>query len=173
MAYRVVADHIRTLTIALSDKGKADKVGRGYVLRRILRRAIRYFRDKLEGKPGVLSSLVDVVVEILGDVFPELKVDPQVVKKAIDAEETQFLKTLVKGEKLFNKAIDLLPTDEKLFPGDVAWKLYDTFGFPVDLTQLMAEEKGLQVDFEKYETSKKEAIARSAAGSGKLIGTSS
>jgi len=80
---------------------------------------------------------------------------------------------LVKGEKLFNKAIDLLPTDEKLFPGDVAWKLYDTFGFPVDLTQLMAEEKGLQVDFEKYETSKKEAIARSAAGSGKLIGTSS
>jgi len=162
MAYRVVADHVRTLTIALSDKGKVDKVGQGYVLRRILRRAIRYFRDKLEGKPGVLSSLVDVVVEILGDVFPELKVNPQMVKKAIDAEETQFLKTLIKGEKLFNKAIDLLSADEKLFPGDVAWKLYDTFGFPVDLTQLMAEEKGFQVDLEQYEAAKKEAIARSA-----------
>jgi alanyl-tRNA synthetase len=158
MAYRVVADHIRTLTIALSDNGRPSNVGQGYVIRRILRRAIRYVKEKFNGEPGLLSSLVPVVVEILGEVFPELTSDSESVRKVIDEEEAKFLKTLVQGEKLFNKVIKELPEGEKRFPGDIAWRLYDTYGFPVDLTQLMAEEHGLHVDLEEYEIQKKESI---------------
>jgi len=169
MAYRVVADHIRMLTIALSDKGTFDKIGRGYVLRRITRRAIRYFRYKFGGKPGVLSSLVNVVVDTLGDVFPELKVDPQAIIKMIDVEEAQFLKTLVTGEKLFNGAMSTLPPNEKVFPGDVAWKLHNTYGFPIDLTLLIAEEKGLKVDMEQYEELRSAGSKRTIeAGGGKF-----
>lgn len=117
-----------------------------------------------------------------GDVFPELRTDPQTVIEVIDDEEGQFLLTLSRGEKLFNKAVKSIPSSEKKFPGDVAWRLYDTYGFPLDLTQLMAEEHGLQVDLEEYEKKKKEAIVRgfscdlifvqiiSSAGSGKFKG---
>ena len=90
MAYRVVADHIRTLTIALTDGGRPDNVGRGYVLRRILRRGIRFATEKLKAKPGFFASLVDVVVETLGDAFPELVKDPQAIKDVINEEEIQL-----------------------------------------------------------------------------------
>ncbi|KAI6183771.1 Alanine--tRNA ligase [Aphelenchoides bicaudatus] len=135
---------------------------------RILRRAVRYSRDKLKGKPGLLSSLVPVVIDSLGDVFPELTVDPQSVCKVIDDEEEKFLRTLVRGETLFNKAVSKLPANSKVLPGEVAWRLHDTFGFPVDLTQLMAEEKGLQVDLVEYEQQKKKASQRTAAIGGKF-----
>jgi alanyl-tRNA synthetase len=91
-------------------------------------------------------------------VFPELRVDPQTVKEVIDDEESQFLLTLVRGEKLFNKKIKEIPAGDKLFPGDVAWRLYDTYGFPIDLTQLMAEEHGLQVNLEEYEVEKEKSV---------------
>ncbi|XP_017484302.1 PREDICTED: alanine--tRNA ligase, cytoplasmic-like [Rhagoletis zephyria] len=152
MAYRVVADHARTLTIALSDGGRPDNVGRGYVLRRILRRAIRFI-EKLGGKPGALSSLVPVVVGLLGDTFPELNKDPELVMDIINDEEQQFLKTLSRGKRLLERTIEKL-TDSKVLPGEIAWKLYDTYGFPFDLTQLMSEEQGLTVDIEGYEKAK-------------------
>ena len=155
MAYRVVADHVRTLTIALSDGGRPDNVGRGYVLRRILRRAVRYI-EKLGGKPGAFGSLVPVVVQTLGDFFPELNKDPQLVMDIINEEELQFLKTLSRGKRLLKTAIEKLE-GSKILPGDIAWKLYDTYGFPIDLTRLMVEEHGLCVDMEGFEKAKAQA----------------
>lgn len=155
MAYRVVADHVRTLTIALSDGGRPDNVGRGYVLRRILRRAVRYI-EKLGGKPGAFGSLVPVVVQTLGDFFPELNKDPQLVMDIINEEELQFLKTLSRGKRLLKTAIEKLE-GSKILPGDIAWKLYDTYGFPIDLTRLMVEEHDLCVDMEGFEKAKAQA----------------
>ncbi|KAL9708167.1 hypothetical protein quinque_011685 [Culex quinquefasciatus] len=153
MAYRVLADHARTITIALADGGFPDNTGRGYVLRRILRRAVRYASEKLNGKPGFFATLVDTVVELLGDTFPEVKKDPQHIKNIINEEEQQFLKTLSRGRNLLNRTIAKLG-DSKVIPGDVAWRLYDTYGFPVDLTGLMAEEKNMTIDMEGYEKAK-------------------
>uniref|UniRef100_A0A0N4XBN0 alanine--tRNA ligase n=1 Tax=Haemonchus placei TaxID=6290 RepID=A0A0N4XBN0_HAEPC len=171
MAYRVVADHIRTLTIALSDGGRPDNTGRGYVLRRVLRRGVRYATEKLNAQPEFFASLVPVVIEILGDTFPELRRDPETVRDIINDEEQQFLKTLVRGRRLFQRAVAGLGADEKTFPGDVAWRLYDTYGFPADLTQLMAEEKGLTVDQKAFEECRKKAVELSAAGAGKFRDT--
>lgn len=154
MAYRVVADHIRTLVISISDGGRPDNIGRGYVLRRILRRAIRFAIKKLNAKPNFLADLVDVVVDLLGDAFPEVKKDPQYVKDVINEEEVQFLKTLTRGQKLLEKTISKLDKNEKVFPGEVVWRLYDTYGFPFDLTQLICEESGLSIDKDKYEEAK-------------------
>uniref|UniRef100_A0A0K8RGA6 Alanine--tRNA ligase n=1 Tax=Ixodes ricinus TaxID=34613 RepID=A0A0K8RGA6_IXORI len=167
MAYRVLADHSRTLTIALSDGGRPDNVGRGYVLRRILRRAVRYATEKMNAAPGTFASLVPVVVQILGDVFPELKKDTESVMDIINEEEGQFLKTLSRGRRLLEKTVNKLG-DQKFLPGDVAWRLYDTYGFPIDLTQLMVEEKGLAVDMESYEKAKAAAQLASQAGDSKV-----
>lgn len=160
MAYRVIADHARTLTVALSDGGRPDNVGRGYVLRRILRRAVRYGTEKLGAKPGMFASLVPVVVQILGDFFPEMKKDPQTVMDIINEEETQFLKTLSRGRRLLERTIAKLG-DSKVLPGDIAWRLYDTYGFPLDLTHLMVEEKNLSIDMAGYEAAKAKAQASS------------
>ncbi|XP_015118346.1 alanine--tRNA ligase, cytoplasmic [Diachasma alloeum] len=164
MAYRVLADHARTITIALADGGMPDNTGRGYVLRRILRRAVRYATEKLNAKPGFFGSLVHVVVDLLGEIFPELQKDPQSIVDVINEEESQFLKTLSRGRNLLDKTITKL--EDKTVPGDVAWRLYDTYGFPVDLTQLMAEEKGLRVDMAAYEESKRLAQLASQGKAG-------
>jgi len=162
MAYRVLADHARTLTVAICDGGMPDNVGRGYVLRRILRRAVRYGVEKLNAKPGFFASLVPVVNETLKDEFPELLKDPQYTMEIINSEEQQFLKTLNYGRRLFEKTAKALKGDT--IPGEVAWRLYDTFGFPLDLTCLMAEEKGLSVDCAAYEAAKKHAQEMSRCG---------
>lgn len=154
MAYRVLADHARTLTIAISDGGRPQSTGRGYVLRRILRRAVRYASEKLNAKPGFFGTLVYTVIEVLGEAFPEITKDPQLVIDICNEEEKLFLKTLEKGQKVFDRKINTLSTDVKVFPGDYAWLLYETYGFPIDLTQLMSEERGLSIDFEQYEKSK-------------------
>ncbi|XP_052893347.1 alanine--tRNA ligase, cytoplasmic [Anopheles moucheti] len=156
MAYRVLADHARTITIALADGGFPDNTGRGYVLRRILRRAVRYATEKLNAKPGFFATLVDTVVLLLGDTFPEVRKDPLHIKHVINEEEQQFLKTLTRGRNLLNRTIAKLG-DSKVIPGDVAWRLYDTYGFPIDLTQLMAEEKAMTIDMEGYEKAKHES----------------
>ncbi|CAG0889606.1 unnamed protein product [Cyprideis torosa] len=177
MAYRVVADHIRTLTVALADNGRPDNIGRGYVLRRILRRAVRYGTEKLGAKPGFLSMLVPAVVALLGDAFPEVRKDPSSIQEVLDEEEAQFLRTLSRGRILLERTIakmdlpggegDGLKEQGRMLPGDVAWRLHDTYGFPVDLTQLMAEEKGLHVDLGAYEECKKNAqLASRATGAG-------
>ncbi|KAF3817658.1 hypothetical protein GH733_012945 [Mirounga leonina] len=160
MAYRVLADHARTITVALADGGRPDNTGRGYVLRRILRRAVRYSHEKLNASRGFFATLVDVVVQSLGDAFPELKKDPDMVKDIINEEEVQFLKTLSRGRRILDRKIQSLG-DCKTIPGDTAWLLYDTYGFPVDLTGLIAEEKGLVVDMDGFEEERKLAQLKS------------
>ncbi|MEQ8769805.1 MAG: alanine--tRNA ligase [Phycisphaerales bacterium] len=160
-AYRVIADHARTLTIALTDGAVPSNEGRGYVLRRILRRAVRYGRQKLHAPSGFFASLVPVVVELLGGAFPELKQDPKRVQELIADEEASFERTLEKGIKLFD---DIAGETSGTVSGEDAFKLYDTYGFPVDLTVVMAEERGLKVDVAGFERAMEEQKARSRAG---------
>uniref|UniRef100_A0AAQ4P3T1 Alanine--tRNA ligase n=1 Tax=Gasterosteus aculeatus aculeatus TaxID=481459 RepID=A0AAQ4P3T1_GASAC len=131
-----------------------------YVLRRILRRAVRYSHEKLGAQRGFFATLVDVVVASLGNAFPELKKDPEMVKEVINEEEEQFLKTLSRGRRILDRKIVSLG-DNKTIPGDTAWLLYDTYGFPLDLTSLIAEEKGMAVDVAAFEEEKRAAQLKS------------
>eukprot|EP00298_Acanthocystis_sp_HF-20_P013047 c20183_g1_i1.p1 GENE.c20183_g1_i1~~c20183_g1_i1.p1 ORF type:complete len:971 (+),score=389.66 c20183_g1_i1:62-2974(+) len=148
-AYRVLADHVRTLTIAISDGALPSNTGRGYVLRRIVRRAARYGRQFFNTETGFLSKMVPMVADKLGEFFPEMKAKQATVVKVILEEEEQFGKTLDLGLKQFLKVVEGLKG--KTIPGRDAYKLYDTFGFPLDLTQLMAAERGLTVDTKGYD----------------------
>jgi alanyl-tRNA synthetase len=151
MAYRVIADHIRTLTFAITDGAAPGNEGRGYVLKRILRRAVRYGRQVLKAPSGFFSKLVPVVVKLMGDAFPEIKKKQQDVVRILQEEEAAFERTLDKGIEHFNKAIDRAQKEGKtVLSGVDAFTLYDTYGFPVDLTQLMAEEKKFTVDMKEY-----------------------
>ncbi|EGO00200.1 hypothetical protein SERLA73DRAFT_107224 [Serpula lacrymans var. lacrymans S7.3] len=152
-AYRVVADHVRTLSFALSDGGVPNNVGRGYVLRRILRRGSRYARKKLNVPIGsFFSSLMPVVVETMGDVFPELTKKVDEIKEILDEEEESFSRTLDRGEKLFDQyASRAQQQSTKELNGKDVWRLYDTYGFPVDLTRLMAEELHLGINDKEFE----------------------
>ncbi|XP_068647479.1 alanine--tRNA ligase [Aristolochia californica] len=159
MAYRVVADHIRTLSFAITDGSRPGNEGREYVLRRILRRAVRYGREVLKAQEGFFSGLVSVVVEVMGDIFPELKQHEENIKNIIAEEEISFGRTLVKGLERFKKAAQEVKGN--IFSGQDAFVLWDTFGFPVDLTQLMAEERGLTVDLEGFNVAMNEAREKS------------
>ncbi len=162
-AYRVIADHVRTLTFALTDGAVPGNEGRGYVLRRILRRAVRFGRQTLGAKPGFFSKLVPVVVEHMSEAFPELKRDPQRIIDLIYEEEESFGKTLDRGITLFGEAADAAGSGGRI-SGEDAFKLYDTYGFPVDLTMQMAEERGLSVDEKGFEAAMEAQKARSRAG---------
>jgi alanyl-tRNA synthetase len=143
---RVISDHIRTLTFAIADGAVPGNEGRGYVLRRILRRAARYGR-KLNLNDPFLYKLVDTLVKTMGDVFPEIKDKKAYVKKIIKAEEESFNATLDRGIELFEKIVNRLEkSGSKEIPGKDVFRLYDTFGFPADLTNIMAQEKGLTIE---------------------------
>jgi alanyl-tRNA synthetase len=147
---RVIADHIRALTFAIADGAVPGNEGRGYVLRRILRRAARYGR-KINLSEPFLYQLVDVLVQTMGDVFPEIEEKKEYVKKVIKGEEESFNATLDRGIDLFEEIIERLnKKKEKLIPGEEVFKLYDTYGFPVDLTNIMAVEKGFSIDEVKF-----------------------
>ncbi len=170
VAFRVIADHIRALSFAIADGIIPSNEGRGYVLRRILRRAVRYGRTLGFHEP-FFFKLVDVVAKTMGDVFPEVRAKQKTIKETIRREEEAFNKTLDEGIFMFNAAMTFnaekvkqgLPT-EKTISAQFAFKLYDTYGFPLDLTELMARERGLSVDvagFEKLMEKQRER-ARSA-----------
>lgn len=151
MAYRVVGDHIRTLTIAVTDGAVPDSDGRGYVLRRILRRAVRYGREFLKAPDGFFAGLVDSVVASMGEAFPELQRKRDHVVDILAHEEKTFLRTLGRGTERFKQIRkDLEKTGGTVISGGDAFFLYDTMGFPLDLTQRMAEEVNLSVDEEAY-----------------------
>ncbi|ORX62144.1 alanyl-tRNA synthetase [Hesseltinella vesiculosa] len=158
-AYRVVADHIRTLTFAITDGGVPSNEGRGYVLRRILRRGCRYVRKYFNVPIGhFFSSLVDTLVDHMGDAFPELHTKVEDVKAILDEEEVAFAKTLDRGEKLFEEYMSA--TKERgstILSGNDVWRLYDTYGFPTDLTQVMAEENGFTIDEKEFEAAQEAA----------------
>lgn len=162
-AYRVVADHVRLLTFAISDGATPNNEGRGYVVRRVLRRGCRYARKYLNVEIGhFFSRLVPTLVEQMGDMFPEIRKKEVDVKEILDEEEDSFSRTLDRGEKMFELYAQRskLHESKKLDGADV-WRLYDTFGFPVDLTRLMAEERGLQIDDREFD----EAQARAKEAS--------
>ncbi|KAK9240177.1 tRNA synthetases class II (A)-domain-containing protein [Lipomyces kononenkoae] len=147
-AYRIIADHVRTLTFALSDGGVPNNEGRGYVLRRILRRGARYVRKKFDVPIGnFFSRLAPTVIEQMKDIFPELTKRTDEVFEILNEEEESFSRTLDRGEKLFQDyAEKARGSGVKVLNGRDVWRLYDTYGFPVDLTRLMAEENGLEID---------------------------
>ena len=146
----VIADHIRTLTFAIGDGAVPGNDGRGYVLRRILRRAARYGR-KINLHEPFLYKLVQVLVSTMGEVFPEIKEKQDYIEKIIRSEEESFNATLDRGIDLFEKIVGELQSKKKsIIPGDDVFKLYDTYGFPVDLTNVMAKERGLSIDEPRF-----------------------
>lgn len=151
IAMRVIADHIRALTFAISDGALPSNEGRGYVLRRILRRASRFGR-KLNLKEPFIYKLVDTLAETMGDVYPEIIEKKELTKKIIKSEEENFGNTLDKGIELFENIIQSLKEKNiNKIPGEEVFKLYDTYGFPIDLTKLMAKEINFEIDEEKFE----------------------
>jgi alanyl-tRNA synthetase len=149
-AFRVIADHSRTLVFAITDGATPSNEGRGYVIRRILRRAARYGRE-LDLREPFLYKLVPVVVQCLGEAFPEIRARAEYVTTVIQSEEAGFGRTLDRGLEIFNAAASrAAETPTKTLTGDDAFQLYDTFGFPPDLTQLLAREKGLSVDIDRF-----------------------
>ncbi|KAI8390200.1 alanyl-tRNA synthetase [Blakeslea trispora] len=162
-AYRVVGDHIRTLTFAISDGGVPSNEGRGYVLRRILRRGARYVRKYFNVPIGsFFSSLVDTLVEQMTEAYPELAKKADDVKAILDEEEVAFSKTLDRGEKLFEAYMKKTKeSGSTVLSGDDVWRLYDTYGFPVDLTRIMAEENGLEVNEAQFEAAQEAAKNKS------------
>jgi alanyl-tRNA synthetase len=152
-AYRAIADHARTLSFAIADGAVPNNEGRGYVLRRILRRAARYGQQILKCEPGFFSKLVPVVVDTFGETYPELKEQQETILEIIIEEEKAFATMLDRGIKYFTEMEEELKKDgKKEVPGDKAFFLYDTLGFPIDLTEQMAEEAGLVVDANAFES---------------------
>ena len=163
MAYRVIADHIRTVTFALSDGAMFDKAGRGYVLRRILRRAVRYGK-KLGIDHAFLYQLVDIVAENMKEFYDYLPAKKDLVKAAVKKEEEAFQKTLNQGEKRIQNFMN--NTSDKIIDGKTAFMLYDTYGFPLELTIEIADEKGFTVDKGGFDQEMKaqQTRARNARG---------
>ena len=164
VAFRVIADHIRTLSFSIADGILPGNNGRNYVLRRILRRAVRYGRALGLTRP-FLSELVDTLAAEMGDVFPELRERSATIKETLLREETSFNETLDRGLELFDKEIAAAGS----VSGEFAFKLYDTYGFPIDLTQLMARERGLSVDAARFEELMEEQRQRAKAARKKQV----
>lgn len=144
--YKIIADHIRTIVMALSDGATISNEGRGYVLRRLLRRALKHGRSLNLNKP-FLHLLVDDVINIMKVQYPNIVNFDQVIKKIVLVEEEKFLATLIEGEKQF---LQVIANNEKIIDGKQAFKLYDTFGFPIELTEEYAKEHQLEVDLDGF-----------------------
>jgi alanyl-tRNA synthetase len=192
IAFRVIADHIRTLSFAIADGIVPSNEGRNYVLRRILRRAVRYGRNLGFHEP-FFFKLVDVLARTMGDVFPEIRGKQAHVKETIKREEEAFNRTLDRGIELFEQKVAELEErrslyadairkgeaiqgpgfaisgDQRIIKGDFAFQLYDTYGFPLDLTELMARERGLNVDTAGFEAEMEKQRARARAAQKKTI----
>ena len=167
--FQVIADHIRMLTFSIADGGLPSNDGRGYVLRRILRRAARFGRNLHQTEPFVYN-LVDTLGDIMGETFPEIIEKKSHIKKVIKAEESAFSETLDRGLNHFDKLV--LSLSSKVISGEEAFRLYDTFGFPLDLTQLISREKGLSVDEKGFNIAMEKQRSR-AKSKGKFVAESS
>jgi len=204
IAFRVIADHIRAISFTIADGQLPSNTGAGYVIRRILRRAVRYYYSYLDYKQPLLTQLVPVLAKQFETVFPELQQQVDFVSKVVNEEEEAFLRTLHLGIEVFNSFVRMgesaisngqipfieygnkriVGTNSKTIPGEFAFDLNDTFGFPIDLTQLMAKEIGWEVDMKKFqeELTKQKDRSRAAtavdaedwvelkAGSNKFVG---
>lgn len=163
LPHRVIADHIRCLTFTIGDGVMPSNDGRGYVIRRILRRAVLYGK-KLDMNEPFIYRLVDKVIDLLGDVFPDVLPRKDFITRTIQAEENRFHQTLARGLDILEQSIGTLETEGKTeLEGGRAFELYDTFGFPLDLTQLLTRERGFTVDEVGFEDSMSEQRERGRA----------
>ena len=166
VAMRVCADHLRAVAFSIADGQLPSNAKAGYVIRRILRRAVRYAYTFLGQKEAFLYKLLPVLVEEMGDAFPELKAQQQLIGRVMKEEEDSFLRTLERGINLLNGAMDELKAHEKtVLAGTDAFRLFDTYGFPLDLTELICRENGLTVNVDEFnaEMQKQKDRARNAA----------
>ena len=166
VAMRVIADHVRTISFSIADSQLPSNAKAGYVIRRILRRAVRYAYTFLDQKQAFMYRIVDTLVECMGEAYPELRTQSDLIKKVIKEEEEAFLRTLETGIKLLEKVIeDAKAAGKNVVDGKDAFVLYDTYGFPLDLTELIAKENGFTVNIEEFnvEMSKQKERARNAA----------
>lgn len=165
VAFRVMADHARATAFLIADGVLPSNEGRGYVLRRIMRRALRYGR-KLADTQSLMPTVVEAVIKKMGDVYPELRSQQSRILQSVKDEEQRFLTTLDQGTRIFTDSMEKLGA-QKTVPGELVFKLYDTYGFPMDLTQVMAIEQGLQIDepgFHKHMNAAKEKAKASWKG---------
>ena len=158
IAMRVIADHVRAIAFATADGQLPSSNGAGYVIRRILRRAVRYGYTFLDMRAPFMYTLVEVLAEQMGDVFPEIRLQKSLVEEVIQEEERSFLRTLEKGLKRLQA---ITSSGEKVIDGKLAFELYDSSGFPIDLTQLIASENGMTVDMKGFERYLQEQKKRS------------
>ena len=165
IAMRVISDHIRGATFVINDGVLPSKDGRGYVLRRILRRALRYGK-KIGIEREFLSDLSSTVVDIMGDVYPDIKNNHPYIVRVIKGEEERFIETLSTGMKVYDEFVDEISSKgESVMSGEMIYKLYDTFGFPLDITAEMAQEDGLSMDMDGFARSLEEQKERSRTSS--------
>ncbi len=167
IAMRVISDHLRAVTFSISDGQLPSNTGAGYVIRRILRRAIRYAFTFLEKKEPFIYRLVGVLVKKMGDSYLEIKSQRKLIENVIKEEESSFLKTLDQGLVLLDEIIN--SSKKKMISGEKAFELYDTFGFPVDLTSLILNEKGFKLDIKGFEKELENQKNRSRAASEKSV----
>jgi len=167
IAMRVISDHLRAVSFSISDGQLPSNTGAGYVIRRILRRAIRYAFTFLEKKEPFIYRLVGVLVKKMGDSYPEIKSQRKLIENVIKEEESSFLKTLDQGLVLLDEIIN--SSKKKMISGEKAFELYDTFGFPVDLTSLILNEKGFKLDIKGFEKELENQKNRSRAASEKSV----
>ncbi|KIW00804.1 alanine-tRNA ligase [Verruconis gallopava] len=158
-AYRVLADHVRMTVIAISDGGFPENVGRGYVVRRVLRRAVRYARRYFKIEPGkFLGQIAETLIAQIGHIFPAVQEKQDEIIRTLNEEELAFGKTLDRGEVMFEKfAKQAEATGSKQLSGANVWLLYESYGFPDDLTQIMADERGLKIDPEEVKAAQERA----------------
>ncbi|MEF9985523.1 MAG: alanine--tRNA ligase [Bacteroidales bacterium] len=163
VAMRVISDHIRAISFSIADGQLPSNVKAGYVIRRILRRAVRYAYTFLDMNEPLLYRLVPTLILQMGDAFPELKSQQVLIEKVIKEEEEAFLRTLDKGIKLMDALLEKYK-ETKIIPGEDAFTLYDTFGFPIDLTELIAKENGYAIDLKSFdiELGKQKSRSRNA-----------
>jgi alanyl-tRNA synthetase len=153
IAMRVISDHVRAVAFSIADGQMPSNNKAGYVIRRILRRAVRYGFNYLDTEDPFIFRLVPVLADSMGGHYPELVKSGEHIARVIQEEESAFLKTLGKGLKMINKMVEGLKEEKKdTLPGNIAFELYDTFGFPVDLTQLIMKENGMKVDMDGFQT---------------------
>lgn len=162
---RIVAEHLRSSMMIICDGGRPSNVDRGYILRRLIRRMVRHM-NKLQISLDELVTLIDLNVENLKEMYPSLEINKETIKTVIIEEKDKFVKTLVKGEREFEKEVGQVKAQgENIVPGKVVFRLYDTYGFPPEVTEELAAESGMSIDKKEFEKLFKEHQEKSRAGS--------